>query len=310
MNDKNKKLAKLGVLFMAFSLLCGCASHASAVRTHPIPALFDSSLEEQQSFDAQTELTVLVQGQAQVMTLERYLEGVLMGELPTDFSLDAMKAQAIASRTIALRALEQGRELSDDPSSCQAFRGDLEPNETAKLAVLETDGMVLTYQNELIDATFFSCSGGMTEDAVEVWGSEVPYLIAQPSPGEENAPRDQETLTLSRSAFLEALKDLRPLDETTLPLIGEATQTAGEGLAAISIGGQVFSGLELRNLFSLRSTRIQIEEQGSLVRITTRGAGHRVGMSQYGAQAMAEDGKCAQEILAYYYPGTKIKKQP
>ena len=92
MNDKNKKLAKLGVLFMAFSLLCGCASHAPAVRTHPIPALFEFSTEEQRSFDAQTELTVLVQGQTQVMTLERYLEGVLMGELPADFSLEAMKA--------------------------------------------------------------------------------------------------------------------------------------------------------------------------------------------------------------------------
>jgi stage II sporulation protein D len=170
--------------------------------------------------------------------------------------------------------------------------------------VASTDGQVLTYDGNLIEATYFSCSGGTTEDAVAVWGTDVPYLQSVASPGEEHATHYSDTVTFDASDF--ALKLGMALSGQPSTWFGNTTYTAGGGVATMTIGEKLFAGTELRKLLELRSTAFDVATQGDSIIITTRGYGHRVGMSQYGADAMAEAGSTYPEILAYYYQGTEL----
>ena len=143
------------------------------------------------------------------MALDAYLQRVLLGEMPVSFEPEALKAQAVAARTYTVKHREKHNgKLCTDSTCCQAFCEDgvfaafsEEDRERAAAAVRETDGLVLTYEGALIDATFFSCSGGRTEDALAVWGTDVPYLCSVASPGEEAAQYDRDSVTFSREAL-------------------------------------------------------------------------------------------------------------
>ena len=239
------------------------------------------------------------------MALSDYLCGVLMGEMPGSFPLEALKAQAVAARTYTLQRLEAGGALSDDPAECQAF---CDPDqagtkygeqadavmEKLRRAVEETDGQVMIYDGTLITATYFSCSGGRTESAQAVWGSSVPYLLSVDSPGEEDADSFESRMELTRSELMERLE----IPDTE---IREITYTEGGGVETMTIGGRSFSGVELRQRLGLRSTNFQIDISGDTVTVDVKGFGHRVGMSQYGAKAMAERGQSYREILAWIF---------
>lgn len=263
--------------------------------------------------DAEVEVTVEVDGEPETMALNDYLTGVLMGEMPASYPLEALKAQAVAARTYTIRRMEQGGTLSDDPTVCQAYIpvsraeekfGDQTEEYLAKLqqAVTETDGQVLTYDGELIAATYFSCSGGKTESAQAVWGGEVPYLVSVDSPGEEDSSSFSSTESVDMAEFLEVLG-------ITSAGISEITYTDGGGVDTIVIGGKTFTGLELRELFGLRSTRFTMEITADTVSFSVQGYGHRVGMSQNGARVMAEAGNDYTEILKRYYTGVEITQQ-
>lgn len=257
-------------------------------------------------------------GEVEQMDLESYLVGVVLAEMPADFELEALKAQAVVARTYTCRRLNQGKHdhasVCTDSDCCQAFRtvadyisqgGSEEAVERVREAVRETAGDVLTYQGDLIDATYFSCSGGFTEDAVAVWGEDVPYLQSVESPGEEDAPRFSDELCLTAQELEEKLgiAGAGPLENW----FGAQTRTEGGGVDEIEICGELFTGKELRKLLDLRSTAFDVEVQGDTVLFETRGFGHRVGMSQYGAQAMALDGKRYDEILLHYYQQTTLE---
>jgi stage II sporulation protein D len=140
---------------------------------------------------------------------------------------------------------------------------------------------------------------------VAVWGTDYPYLRATESPGEENAAHFTDTVTFSAAEFADRLgiSDLgNPSD-----WIGYATYTAGGGVNSILLGGREFKGTEVRTLLGLRSTAFSIRVEGQSICVTTKGFGHRVGMSQYGADAMALDGKTYGDILAHYYQGTTLE---
>lgn len=252
-------------------------------------------------------------GTVMIMELEAYITGVVLAEMPATFEREALKSQAVVARTYTMRARNgkskhQEADVCTVSSCCQAFRDiDEEPaGDTRKVqsAVLDTRGEVLIFEGELIEATYFSCSGGSTEDAVAVWGTEVPYLVATDSPGEEKATHYTDEITMRRDAFLDALS----LESSGPPeeWFGAVTYTAGGGIDSIEICGKTYKGTELRKLLELRSTAILFELQSDSVRITTRGFGHRVGMSQYGADAMALDGCDYRQILAHYYRGTEL----
>ena len=173
-------------------------------------------------------------------------------------------------------------------------------------AVSATTGEVLVYQGELIEATYFSCSGGKTEDAVAVWGTEVPYLQSVDSPGEENAARFSDYIQMSAAEFASRLKI--SINGAPSGWLGKVTYTAGGGVDTMMIAGEVFSGVELREELGLNSTMFSILAAGDTMHIYTKGFGHRVGMSQYGADAMAVSGSNYVEILEHYYPGTTLTR--
>lgn len=265
-------------------------------------------------FDAKTSLLVLLDGQSTEMSLQDYLTGVLLAEMPTDFPSEALKAQAVASRTFALHQQTAGKHLNadvcGDSDCCQGWVSSegfsAEAVKNAAEAVRATDGLVLCYDGALIDATFFSCSGGSTEAAAEVWGSDVPYLQAVESPNEEDAPRYCDETSLPRAEFVRILQTENPAITGAEPLLGTITRTQGGGVATATLCGQVFEGTTLRRLFGLRSTDLTIRDEGERIVLTTRGFGHRVGMSQYGARAMAEAGDDFETILLHYYQGAAL----
>ena len=256
-------------------------------------------------------------GKVSTVDLEEYLIGVVLAEMPASFEAEARKAQAVVARTFTLRSRDRSKhdnaDICMDSGCCQAYmspeeylsRGGTEEGvQRMAEAVAATAGKVLTYEGELIEATYFSCSGGSTEDAVAVWGTDVPYLQSVESPGEENAAHYTDTVTFTPEAFAAALG----LKLTGKPAswIGSVTYTAGGGVDTMVIGGSSFRGTELRKALGLRSTAFTVTAGEEEIVITTRGYGHRVGMSQYGAEAMAVSGSSYAEILTHYYQGAVL----
>lgn len=253
------------------------------------------------------------------MDMDDYLVGVVLAEMSASFEEEALKAQAVAARTYTRKAWETGGKHGDgsvctNASCCQAYLpesaylsrgGTQEAADKIRRAVDATSGQVLTYEGQLIEATYFSCSGGSTEDAVAVWGTDYPYLQAVDSPGEENAAHFTDTVSFTPAAFQQALGTV--LSGSPAGWFGPVTYTEGGGVASMTIGGEVYSGTRLRTLLGLRSTNFTISP-GEEITITTKGYGHRVGMSQYGADAMAVAGSSFEEILAHYYPGTALTR--
>ena len=258
------------------------------------------------------------EGTVEEMDLEEYLVGVVLAEMPVSFEPEAQKAQAVVARTFTLRSQQGGKHetaaVCMDSGCCQAYiapeeylakGGTQEGIDKMRAAVEATAGQVLTYEGELIEATYFSCSGGSTEDAVAVWGTDVPYLRSVDSPGEENAAHYTDTVTFTREEFGSALA----LELTGEPesWLGAVTYTAGGGVDTMVIGGVSFKGTALRKILGLRSTAFTMTAGEDSVTVTTRGYGHRVGMSQYGADAMAVTGSSFEEILVHYYQGTILE---
>lgn len=261
-------------------------------------------------------ITVVDGEKTRTMDLEEYLVGVLLGEIPGSFHIEAKKAQAVVARTYTLRTIaENGKHpgaVCTDSGCCQAYCDPASVDEDTslevRLAVRATAGQVLTYEGALIEATYFSCSGGYTEDAVAVWGSDVPYLQAVPSPGEEMAAHHSDTVIFQPEELAKALG--QKLSGSPDGWFGAVTYTQGGGVDTIRIGQREYTGKELRSLLGLRSTAFTIEADSAQIRFVTRGFGHRVGMSQYGAQAMALAGSNYRQILAHYYTDTKLAEYP
>lgn len=248
------------------------------------------------------------------MELDTYLTGVLLAEMPAEFHEEALKAQAVAARTYTWKAFTTGGKHGDgsvctDSACCQAYMdgstylsrgGTAASVNKVRQAVEATSDFVLAYDGELIEATYFSSSGGSTEAAVAVWGADYPYLQSVLSPEEILA----ETVSYTAEEFRRILG--KNLPGNPAEWFGSIDYTEGGGVAVMEICGELYTGVELRSLLGLRSTAFQIQTKDQSIIITTRGYGHRVGMSQYGANAMAEAGSSYQKILQHYYPGTNL----
>ena len=284
----------------------------------PILSLGPSTSESTVIEDDSTIPILMNDGTIQNMELDAYLICVVLKEMPASFENEALKAQAVVARTYTLRRLVKGSKHDNavvcvDSSCCQGFitqddylkkGGKRESLDKVIKAVTDTSGLVLVYGDELIDATYFSCSGGSTEDAVAVWGTDVPYLQATKSPGEEKAKYYVNTVTFSTKQFAKLLS-IQPANSTS-KWIESITYTDGGGIDRIKICGSTYKGTEIRKLLGLRSTSFVITIVGETVTVTTKGYGHRVGMSQYGADAMAVAGSDYEQILLHYYKGVKI----
>ena len=303
------------------AIVMGLVMPAVALRLGSVPQ--DGTLPTvQTSQEAQLspEVAVLTVDGVRQIPLETYVLGVVLAEMPASFETEALKAQAVAARTVAMRShlvnqRHTGGAVCTDPDCCQAYmpegeylaQGGGNANlEKVRSAVNSTQNEVLTYKGELADAVYFSCSGGLTEDASVVWGNDVPYLQSVESAGEENAEQYWASKTFTAAQFAAALG--RSLPGGPGSWFGGVTYTPGGGVNTMIVAGQRYTGTRLRQLLDLNSTIFSMEVSGDTVTVFTRGKGHRVGMSQYGADAMAVQGSTYDQILAHYYRGTRIDK--
>lgn len=303
----------------------------TAVRNQPIPEPNkQQSIQTQQSILEQEEpyhpdvervnVTVPVQksdGKRKEMDLEDYICRVVLGEMPASFEVEALKAQAVAARTYTLRCClggskHDGDAVCTDSKCCQAYcepegyirnGGTYENVRKVFDAVMETAGQVLYYEDRLIMATYFSSAGNATEDAKAVWGNSVPYLVAVSSPEGDNR-YNGEKISFTAKEFQEKLgATLKGKPESWF---GAVTYTVGGGVDQIRIGGKLYKGTLLREKLGLRSTDFAVTTTDTVVTFTTNGYGHRVGLSQYGADAMAVNGSDYEQILLHYYTGTRL----
>lgn len=175
-------------------------------------------------------------------------------------------------------------------------------------AVMGTRGQILAYEGEPIAAFFHAVAGGQTEDVVNVWGGNLPYLKSVESAGEETANRFTRTMTFTYDEFRKTIQKKYPnANLSDVPsAIGSDTRTEAGRVRAIVIGGESISGTEMRSLFNLDSANFTIACKDGTVTITTKGYGHGVGMSQVGALAMAKNGSDYKEILLHYYTGVEL----
>ena len=250
--------------------------------------------------------------------LEEYVIGVVAGEMPASFNIEALKAQAVASRTYALKKSESSKNDYDvvDTTSNQVYIDYDEMKEKwqnnydtyvskVKEAVAQTKGEVVLYNNNLIDAMFFSTSNGYTENSEDVFSSNMPYLVSVDSSWDkEESPVFSSTKEVSKSEFLFNLG----LDINDSINIESIEKTNTGRVKTIVINGKKFESSKIRSAFDLKSTSFTINVNNDKVVFNVNGYGHGVGMSQYGANGMAKAGYKYNDILTHYYKNCDIKK--
>jgi len=253
-------------------------------------------------------------GRVVSLELEDYVTGVVSAEMPALFSVEALKAQAVIARTYALKANSSGRVLSDNEST-QSYKdnGELASMwggnfdsyySKVKNAVNSTKGVYLTYNGSYIDAVYHSTSNGRTEDSSNVWGNYYPYLVSVDSTYDNSNPSFSISKTFSFFDLSSKL-GVNVDSNTEFNILG---YTSGGRVSSISVGGVEFNGVSFRSMLGLRSADFDITKSDDGVIITTRGYGHGVGMSQYGANGMAKAGYSYRDILLHYYSGVSIEQ--
>ena len=253
-------------------------------------------------------------GRVVSLELEDYVTGVVGAEMPALFNSEALKAQAVIARTYALKANSVGRVLSDNEST-QSYKDNSElasiwgGNYSSyysriKDAVNSTSGIYLTYAGNYIEAVYHSTSNGKTEDSSNVWGNYYPYLVSVDSIYDNGNP----SFSVSKSFSYSDLSSRLGINVNNSSEFNILGYTIGGRVSSISIDGVEFSGVSFRSMLGLRSADFDIVKNDDYVVITTRGYGHGVGMSQYGANGMGKAGYSYRDILFHYYPGVSIEQ--
>ncbi len=246
----------------------------------------------------------------ETMEFNEYLIGVLACEMPASFEFEALKAQAIASRTYAYYLINHNKNVTTDTrTQCMLNKSQMQENwqnnfdlyyNKLSMAVLQTNNIVLKYDNEIIPAYYFSMSNGYTEDAKYVFNETKDFLKQVDSHYEENNKNFIKEMIFSKDNFCSLLQiDCHSIN------ISNINRSNSNRVINLLINNKIFTGVEIRKKLDLRSTDFDIEIKDN-VKITTRGYGHGVGMSQYGANYMAKAGKNYEDILKHYYQGVII----
>lgn len=271
-----------------------------------------STSTQKPSTEKQTIVTVYrSSGKVEKIELEQYLIGVVAGEMPASFSSEALKAQAVIARTYTLKAIQNNRKLTDTVST-QVYKDNNELKalwgssyntyyNKIKNAVNKTKGLTVKYKGSYIEALYFSTSNGYTENSENVFTNAFPYLQTVESPWDKTIRSYLKTITLN---YQDVLKKLGVND--TRANIEIISRNTSNRVSKIKVGDKEFTGAKFRTLLSLRSADFDIELNGDTLKITTRGYGHGVGMSQYGANEMAKQGYTYQQIIKHYYTGVTI----
>ena len=262
------------------------------------------------------------------MDTSQYLKEVVGAEMPASFHSEALKAQAVAARTYLCSKIKNGGEAPEhkgapvctDYAHCKAWLPEGERREKweedkrdeywKKIsdAVEDTAGEIVTYEGEPISALFHSTSSGRTENAGDVWSRDVPYLVSVESRGDELSPKFYSEFICSEYEFKSKVSEKVQNTDWNSMLYGNIIRSEAGGIKKITLGGVEIKGTLFREIFGLRSTNAEIEQNGEQIIIKVKGNGHGVGMSQYGADFMASNGSTYKEILQYYYKGVELEK--
>lgn len=244
--------------------------------------------------------------------LEEYLVGVVAAEIPASFNVEALKAQAIVARTYTLKRISRGLTLGDTVATQEykdinqmknTWQGDFQKYyDKIKSAVDATKGKYITYGGTYIDAVYHSTSNGYTEDSVYVWGNSIPYLKSVDSSWDKTASSYLRTETKDNNTILSIL-GISISADTPVEVL---SRNASGRITSVRIGDSTYTGVNLRNMLGLRSADFDIVVQNGNLVFTTRGYGHGVGMSQYGANGMANSGYNYAQIITHYYQGVQI----
>ncbi len=244
--------------------------------------------------------------------LEEYVIGVVAAEMPAAFHSEALKAQAVVARTYAMKKSAAGITLVNSTShqvynSVEQMKSKWGASYSTyynkiKNAVNATKGQVLKYNGAYIEALYFSMSNGKTELPSYVWSTSQPYLQVVSSSWDENISAAKYTVHLSYKEVSNKL-GIAVSEDSEIKIL---SRTAGDRVNEISIAGKIFSGVKVRTLLGLRSADFEIIKTSSGVKITTKGFGHGVGMSQYGANGAAKAGYSYRQILNHYYKGASL----
>jgi stage II sporulation protein D len=275
------------------------------------------------SSDPAVEVAVFRTSKSQIenVPLEDYLVGVVAAEMPTEFKEEALKAQALTARTYIVKRLlskdtlgvPKGAQVTDTQIH-QVYMNDdelrrewgMEYDAKKKKilnAVRATAGQILAYDGEPIDALFFSTSNGYTENSEDYWAGNIPYLRSVSSPWDKNSPKFNSQKVMTVHQF-EARLGVKLGSGSTIGKIVDRTE--GKRVGKVDFNGKVLSGRDIRDKLNLRSSDFAWKRKGDNIVITTKGFGHGVGMSQYGANGMAMEGKNYKEIVKHYYQGVEI----
>ena len=257
---------------------------------------------------------------------EEFVAGTVSGEMPSDFEPEALKAQAVAARTYLFYKTDGGKkhenaDICDNPACCCAFytkqqledkkgaQWVLDGYEKIKKCVSATKGEILTYEGKPILAVFHSAAGGgRTENSEDVWQTALPYLKSVETQGEDKKQNYKTTVTIPFEEFKKRVSEKRPSANFEAAAVENPSLTQGGAVSEIKFFGESFKGVEVRSMFGLKSACFNAEQADNNVIFTVYGSGHGVGMSQYGAQSMAQNGSGYKEILSKYYSGAEIKK--
>lgn len=299
----------------------------------PISVYLKFGKYEKPTPEAEDTLSVYIKSEDKVqnMSKSQYLKEVVSAEMPASFEAEALKAQAVAARSYlearrnAYKAsgtpdVHKGAEVCTDFAHCKAWVseekrreswGDEADSNWEKIskAVDETADEVMTYDGEIISAVFHSTSSGKTENSKDVWGGDRPYLVSVESPGDKVSPKYKSEKEMTLSEFKKIAEENIENVDFSKEIVGAVARSEAGGILTISIGGEKIKGTKLRTMYDLRSTNVEINVSGDMVFFDVTGYGHGVGMSQYGANYLAGEGKNYQEILKTYYTGIEIVKR-
>lgn len=267
-------------------------------------------------------------GNTEQVHIDDYLCNVVSAEMPADFEVEALKAQAIVARTYTIYKIlnkkHENADICDDSTCCQAWiskedrlarweEGKRESN-WKKICdcVNSTKGKIITYNNQPINAFFHSNSGGVTEIPVNVWGGTgYPYLQSVETSGEDTYNQYASEVIFTHEELINKLKQKYSdifIDFSNENEIKVLEYTESTRVKTVKFGNHEISGVEARTLFGLKSTNFEITKDGSNIKFSVKGYGHGVGMSQTGADSMARQGRTAEDIIKHFYTGVEIKE--
>lgn len=313
-----KKRIFLGLIYVIFIVFI-VPSFVVFIRKNPKQKPARESFETVKVYVTQEDKVV-------EMDTSQYLKEVVGAEMPAAFNVEALKAQAVAARTYLCakkdgqRAEEhKGAYVCTDYNHCKAWKSEAdlksawEPDQAddnwrkISNAVESTAREIVTYNSKPISAVFHSTSSGRTENAEDVWEFQVPYLKAVESKGDEQSPKFNDSKVFDIEEFKRLISANIDNTDWNNGLFSDIQRSESGGIKTIRVGNVEIKGTTLRKILDLRSTNAELTADDKNVTITTKGYGHGVGMSQYGANFMANSGSDYKAILLYYYQNTMVE---